>query len=314
MLIHYSVSATSAAAVSGLVAEFALSLWSLRRGNPHVPVVVFAYDDAAAIVEDVARQYRAELVDQGSYARRLADLCPEGWPVLARYPTLHKFLNFPVLSGVERALYCDCDTIFAGDVAVLFDRYAVADVYAREEVHSALSSYGPERSFLDEPALRRLAADLRVAVVAPFNTGVVLVNHGRGAQLAQLDAWLVQCVWHFMVWMSLHPEHVVDRRYGTLDGIESAGALATHEQLARALPYPSANQWIVEEMATWLALGAVQGLVTGVFSPQDAPQNGEPDDPALATSDWLVHHYFSTDITTAMARLSARRPVPDRRS
>lgn len=314
MLVNYSVSFDPSQDPTVLLSKLQLSLRSLRQHNTRVPIVVFVYDLVPRQLRRICDMYGAEVVEQGSYAERLAGLCPEGWPVLARYPTLHKFLNFGQLGGHQRTLYCDCDTLFADDVAGLFSAYTTADVYAREEVHSTPSRYGPNREFLDEPALARLAVSLGVAFVPPFNTGVVLVNHGRAADLALLEQWFVSCVWHFMIWMSLVPQHAAGTGYGTLDGIEQAHRRATHEQVTRALPYPSANQWIVEEVATWLALGAVPGLRIGQFSPADVPQNGELADPALGPDRWLVCHYFSTDPSTAQAWLPAGQHTTSPRS
>jgi hypothetical protein len=314
MLVNYSVSIEPALDPAELLSKLELSLWSLRQHNTRVRIRVFVHSSAPEALRQICQDYGAELVGRGSYEGRLAALCPDGWPVLARYPTLHKFLNFGQIDGVERVLLCDCDTLFRDDVELLFAAYTAADVYGREEVHSGCSRYGPNREFLDEPALGRLAASLGVAFVPPFNTGVVLVNHGRAADLWRLEQWFVHCVWHFMVWMSTHPEHTADTRYGTLDGISGAHRLASSEQLARSLPYPSANQWIVEEVAIWLALGALPGLTTGHFSPADVPQNGELADPGLIPNDWIVCHYFSTDRTPALSWLAARQPAPSSRS
>jgi hypothetical protein len=314
MLVNYSVSIDPSLDPTDLFSKLQLSMWSLRQHNNRMPIEVFAHSPPPETLRQICQHYGAELVEQGSYAGRLAALCPEGWPVLANHPTLHKFLNFGEINGVEQVLLCDCDTLFRDDVERLFAAYTTADVYGREEVHSGRSRYGPNREFLDEPALRRLAASLGVAFVPPFNTGVVLVNHSRATDLVRLDEWFVHCVWHFMVWMSTHPQHTAGTGYGTLDGISAAYRLASPEQLARALPYPSANQWIVEEVATWLALGALPGITTGHFSPADVPQNGELADPDLARDDWLLCHYFSTDPTTALSWLDARQPAHSSRS
>ena len=314
MLVSYSVSIDSSFDPAGLLSKLQLSMWTLRQHNTWVPIEVFVHSPPPEALRQICQHCGAKLVEQGNYAGRLAASCPEGWPVLVRHPTLHKFLNFEEISDVERVLLCDCDTLFRDDVARLFAAYSSADVYGREEVHSGRSRYGPNREFLDEAALGRLATSLGVAFVPPFNTGVVLVNHGRASDLARLDQWFVQCVWHFMVWMSTHPEHTAGTGYGTLDGISAAYRLASPEQLVRALPYPSANQWIVEEVATWLALGALPGLTTGHFSAADVPQNGELADPDLVSDDWFLCHYFSTDLTTASSWLAARQPAPSSRS
>ncbi len=143
----------------------------------------------------------------------------------------------------------------------------------------------------------------------PCNTGVVIVNHGRAADLARLDGWFIRCVWHLVVWMSAHPSMLEGA--ATAPSRESTRIhLASAEQRARALPYPSANQCIVEEVATWLALGALPGLTTGRLSPAHVPQNGELADAGdLPATDWLLCHYFSTDPHTALTWLDAGQPA-----
>lgn len=308
MLVQYSVSFDPAHDSRRLLDQLDLSLWSLRRCTRSVPAVVIVHDPAPPELGALCLAYGAELLDAGPYAERLAAWCPEGWPVLAANPTLHKFLSHGALPGVERVLCVDGDTVFADDPTRLGETYGDADVYAREEVHTGPSRYGPNREFLDEEALRRLARSLGVHAIPPFNTGVVLLNHHRAADLAQLHGWFVQCVWHLMVWMSAHAEHTVGSGYGTLEGVGTAYSMASVEQRARALPYPSANQWIVEEVATWLALGALPGLTTGFLSPAHVPQNGELADPWSATDPggWTLCHYFSSDPRTALTWLHTR--------
>ncbi|GGK68842.1 hypothetical protein GCM10011509_16540 [Ornithinimicrobium pekingense] len=307
MLVQYSLSFDPATDPSRLLDQLRTSLWSLRRHNTRVPAVVLVHDEPPAGLPEICRTYGADLLEMGSYAARLASLCPEGWPVLAANPTLHKFLSHGALGPVDRVLCCDADTLFAGDVEDLAARYTEADVYAREEVHTGPSRYGPDRDFLDLPALLRLVHGLGVHAIPPFNTGVVLLNHGRSTHLAALHEWFVRCVWHLVVWMSLTPAHTAGSGYGTLERVEAAHLLASGEQRARALPYPSANQWIVEEVATWLSLGALPGLTTGFLSPAHVAQNGELADPGATPVDrWLLCHYFSTDTRTALGWLAHR--------
>ena len=294
-LVCYSVSLADGEDHQPLLQQLQGSLASLRRHNQTVAVVVFAYGPPSPAMVSICAEHRCWIQEQGDYAGRLATLCPRGWPVLARYPTLHKFLNHTWLShtAAEQVLYCDCDTVFRADVNLLFDAYGDADLVAREEVHSSRSSHGPDPEFLDEPALARLSGALGVAVIAPFNTGVVLLNHRIWEKMSLVEGWFVECAWQLVLWMSLHPEHRTDPEFGTLDGVTEAYQLASSEQLARALPYPSANQWILEEIATWLALGALPGLRTGHFLPADVAQNGEftASDPDEA--GWTLCHYYS---------------------
>jgi len=301
-LVCYSVSFVTGDAPS-LLWQLAGSLASLRRFNRSVAVVVFCYGDAPLRLGRLCAEYDGLLQLQGDYTRRLHDLSPRGWPILAGYPVLHKFLNHAWLAGTaaRQVLYCDCDTVFRADVAALFDSYSEPDIVAREEVHSSRSPHGPNPGFLDEPALNGVAASLGVTAVPPFNSGVVLMNHRIWEQLARLDGWFVQCAWQLVLGMSLHPARTAGSEFGTVDGFTQARRLASPEQLDRALPFPSANQWILEEVATWLALGALPGLHTADFSPADVAQNGEFRATAPADASWIVCHYYSgnSDIIAA---------------
>jgi hypothetical protein len=307
-LVCYSV-LLDTSDTGALLSQLEISLASLRRYNRGIAVVIFCYGDSTPRLRRICVEYGGLLQMQGDYAHRLADLSPQGWPVLARYPVLHKFLNHPWLAGTaaHQVLYCDCDTVFRADVRLLFDAYAEPDLVAREEVHSSRSRYGPEPGFLDEPALARLAHGLGVAVIPPFNSGVVLMNHRIWEQLALLEGWVVQCAWQFLLWMSLHPEHTAGSGFGTIDGFREAHLLATPQQLERVLPFPSANQWILEEVATWLALGALPALDTADFSPSDVAQNGEFTASNNGDATWTVCHYYSGnwDTITAWLRGSA---------
>ena len=292
-VVHYSMSFTAGNDPTTLLTQVEHSMSSLRRYNHATDIVLFAYDAVPERLARTCRRYGVELCFRGSYARLLEALCPAGWPVLTRYPVLHKFLNFRALAGTgaAQALYCDCDTVFRADVDELFEAYTAADLYAREEVHSSRSRYGPDPAFLDERRLRAVAHSLGVVAVPPFNTGVVLLNHRAWEVLGTLDGWFLECAWHLLLWMSLHPEHTAGSGYGTLDGVGTARELGSPDQLARALPFPSANQWILEEVAAWLTLGAVPRLTTADFSPADVVQNGEFA--GARPAGWTLCHYFS---------------------
>ncbi|MHA7304563.1 hypothetical protein ACX80E_04845 [Arthrobacter sp. TMN-49] len=294
-LVCYSLSVVDGDNPESLVRQLERSVASLRRHNRSIAVVVFLYGTATRQIVEICTEHRAWLQLQGDYAHRLADLCPRGWPVLARYPTLHKFLNNTWLAHIpgQQVLYCDCDTVFRADVNQLFEAYQAPDIVAREEVHSSRSYHGPDASFLDEPALHRLSSALGVAGVPPFNTGVVLMNHRIWAELSLVEGWFVECAWQLLLWLSLHQGARRDTGFGTLDGVEEAHRLASASQLARALPFPSDNQWILEEVATWLALGALPALRTADFSPADVAQNGEFTATDPDTAGWTVCHYYS---------------------
>src|SRR5262249_52808404 len=156
-----------------------------------------------------------------------------------------------------------------GDVAALFDWYQGPDVVAREEVHSGRSAHGPDLAFIDEPLLAQLAAGRRAAWIPPFNLGVVLFNNGVWRRLAELDGLFVDYAWRFVSWMAQHPAAGGAAGYGEFRGIAEARLAAGPGDLARALPYPSINRWILDEVALWLTLGDLAGLRTADFRPGD---------------------------------------------
>lgn len=295
LLITYSVSCAPDGDPTSLLEQLDISLTTLRRCNEGVPVVVFAHGWIPAALRRICHHHAVHLVNRGDYAARLAGLCPRGAPILAGYPVLHKFLNHDWLADVEveQVLACDCDTVFRADPEQLCRAYQDADLVAREEVHTQRNAHPPDRDFLDEPAVTELARVLGVASVPPFNTGVVLLNHGIWQRLAQVQGWFVNCAWHLLLGMALSPGQFNLEQFGTLDRFRDATRLASWSQLISALPYPSANQWILEEISCWLAVGAVPGLSTADFLSCDVAQNGEfaATDPAAAR--WTLCHYYS---------------------
>lgn len=275
-LVHYSLALPPGEPRPDLIWQLGASLRTLRAHNADVAVALFVYGGMTAELAALCREHRVLVHDQGPYAQRLAALCPAGWRALAGYPLLHKFLNFRELAGTgaRQVLFCDCDTVFFRDVEALFDRYGDADLVAREEVHSSRSLHGVDRTFIDEPLLARLAAAVGAAVVPPFNLGVVLFNHGVWRELAALDPLIVDYAWRFT------------------EG---------------ALPFPSTNWWILDEVAMWLALGHAAGLRTADFLPGDVAQNGEfaRSDPGAA--GWILCHYYSQNMHRIAAWLAGER-------
>ena len=264
-LVHYSLALPPGEPRPDLVRQLGVSVGSLRAHNADIPVALFVYGATSPDLVALCARHGVRVHDQGPYAERLAALCPAGWASLAGYPLLHKFLNFHALAhtGARQILFCDCDTVFFADVERLFDRYGAADVVAREEVHSSRSVHGVDRTFIDEPLLARIAAADGAAVVPPFNLGVVLFNHGVWHALARLEALIVDYAWRFQ---------------------------------SGALPFPSTNWWILDEVAMWLALGHVPGIRTADFLPSDVAQNGEFATAEPAAAGWILCHYYSQNM------------------
>jgi hypothetical protein len=307
-LVHYSIALEDGVRRPNLISQLDASAATLREHNPRIPAVVFLYGVLDRELAAVCREHGLMVAEQGSYERRLAELCPEGWPALARYPVLHKFLNFRELAtaGASEALFLDCDTIFFDDVERLFDRYAGADVAAREEVHTSRSRHGIDRDFIDEPLLARLAAAEGAVAIPPFNLGVVLFGRGVVATLAAYEPLFVDYAWRFAVWIAQHPAAGASAAFGEFLGAAEALALTTPDALARALPYPSTNRWILEEVALWMSLGHVPGLRVVDFDRCDVAENGEFTAAHPAEAGWVLCHYYSQNAARIDAWLRAR--------
>jgi hypothetical protein len=311
-LVAYALELPAARPRPDLIEQLTGSLGSLRSHNGDVPVVLFLYGRRSRELGRLCDAHDVVVQEQGAYDRRLASLCPVGWAALAHYPLLCKYLNFGQLAalGVPRVLLCDCDTLFFGDVGRLFERYAGADLAAREEVHSSRSPYGADRSFIDEPLLERLAAEHGASAVPPFNTGVVLLSDRLVRRLAALEAVTVDFAWRFLLWMAIHPASGEAALYGELDAAEEARSLTLDGHVSRALPFPSANRWLLDEVALWLTLGLVPGLRTTDFDPADVAQNGEFAGTRPRRAGWTICHYYSQNLTRVAAWLrSEENPV-----
>ena len=308
-LVHYSISLADGEQRPELIAQLDASAGTLREHNPGIPAVVFLYGTLSADLAAVCRSHGLMVQEQGPYERRLAELCPAGWPALARYPLLHRFLNFRELAaaGAAQALYLDCDTIFFDDVERLFDRYADADVAAREEVHTSRNQHGVDRDFVDEPLLARLADAEGAVAIPPFNLGVVLFGRGVVATLAAYEALFVDYAWRFALWTAQHPAHGAAAAFGEFLGAAEALALTTPDALARALPYPSTNRWILDEVALWMTLGHVPGLRVADFDRGDVAENGEFSAAHPAGASWVLCHYYSQNASRIDAWLRGHR-------
>ena len=308
-LVHYSISLDEGQRRPDLVAQLDASAATLREHNARIPAVLFLYGPLDAELAAVCREHELMVQPQGSYERRLAQLCPTGWPALARYPLLHRFLNFRELagSGATQALYVDCDTIFFDDVERLFDRYADADVAAREEVHTSRNQHGADRDFVDEPLLARLAEAEGAAAIPPFNLGVVLFGRGVVATLAAYEPLFVDYAWRFALWTAQHPAAGAAAAFGEFLGAGEALALSTPDALARALPYPSTNRWILDEVALWMTLGHVPGLRVADFDRRDVAENGEFSAAHPDHASWVLCHYYSQNAARIEAWLTGRR-------
>jgi hypothetical protein len=253
------------------------------------------------------------VAEQGPYGDRLAALSPQSGTAMARYPLLHKNLNFAELAaaGAQQVLCCDLDTIFFTDVEALFDRYAGADVVAREEVHSSRSIHGADRALIDEPLLEQLAHHVGRAVVPPINLGVVLYNHGVVGRLTAIMSTLVDDAWRLLTGLTVREfpnSHVAGG--ATFPWMDDVRRRASDADRQRALPFPSNNGWIVDEVAWWLALGSLPGLTRADFDARDVAQNGEVLDTPRDRATWALCHYYSNNLTRVVEWLQRQPSRP----
>lgn len=297
-LVAYSLAVPQPEISPALVRQMEISWSSLRRFNPSQPVVLFMHGPVPPVVADLSRAFGV-MVDVGpSYQQRLADHTPSGAAALASYPTLHKFLNHARLagSGARHVLCCDLDTIFAGDVDALFDRYGhVASVVGREEMSCRRSPYPTDTEFIDEDALDRLAPATTGRVLPPFNLGAVMLNDLDWPAAVAAEGAFIDLAWRFATWMAMHPRGR-SGRFADFVGHDIARATATERDRVRALPYPSDNPWILDEVCLWLAYGAIPGLSFADFDPADVAQNGEFGRSDPTGPRWTMCHYFSSSL------------------
>lgn len=297
-LVAYSLVLPRSQPRPDLLRQLVMSVESLRRYNRSIPIAVFTFDDGDEDVAPLLAAYDVRVVPQGSYEERLARLCPEGWPYLAQYPVLHKFFNFAAIAEMQprQLLFLDCDTVFFADVALLFARHGDAHCYAREEPQSSRSHIGYDREYLDEAALAELAKGLGARPLPPFNLGVVLFNHGIWKELAELEPVAIAYAWRLLLGLAVNRPEDSPANYFELaaaTALQDDPRLAEYAERTPPLRFPSRNEWILEQIAVWLALGHLRELRTADFSSDHVVQNGELFTSETVRPEWIVCHYFT---------------------
>ncbi|MBV9197288.1 MAG: hypothetical protein JO168_24395 [Solirubrobacterales bacterium] len=76
---------------------------------------------------------------------------------------------------------------------------------------------------------------------------------------------------------------------------------ASGQEQRLALPYPSGNGWILEQVATWLVLGPVPDITHGLLSRADVVQGSEH----LRRRGYTVAHYYTVGERPFFADLAA---------
>ena len=285
-LVYYSIACLDQGHSERL---WRLSIQSLRRYNNSVEVMLFIYGTPSAHTLAVAEHCNVGIHHCGDYKDSFRDVPPHWTRALACNPTLHKFLSLRRIPNrdFQQVLYLDCDTFFLGDVEHIFAQYNTHSFYAREEPNSRRSHYGYDAGYIDEELLGDTAANEELAVVEPYNTGICLMNQNLWRDLQPLATEFCSYVWRLLTGAALWRPEVINSR----SLVEHILHSASDSELRTALPYPSRNGWIIEEIALWLTLGRIPHLTHDVLKPPDVIQNGE----FVNGAGFTLAHYYSVN-------------------
>lgn len=286
--------------------QLARSLQSLRQFNPDMPVFVFLFGEPPPGFVEVLRKFNAEVRPLGDHRAYIARTQPDRAELFALDPKLHRWLILeePELKACTRLLYIDSDTFFFAPASNLFDRYRDADLYAREEPLCRRSIHGYNRSYVDEEAIADLRVREGLSTVPPFNTGVCLFTREMADAITMIVPRYFDYLFRFLSWFHLHPLPA-----------EATGTNPTQIEdrflrpaAGQALPYPSQNRWIVDQIALWLALGQFTKLRYGDFAPTDVWQGAEFQQMSAARPFSILCHYFGGNTMQFFDRLQRLSP------
>jgi hypothetical protein len=286
-IVYYSLVVTPVATCQW---QWIQSIKSLRLYNRTIPVYLFIYGavDSQVLVE--ADRHNVRLVQLGAYSGCFRGVAGNRAAALSSYPTLHKFLSLASLppKAPSQILFLDCDTYFFGNVDNLFSHYHTCQWYAREEPFSQRSTFGYDPGRLDETMLAQLFQAENLTPVAPYNSGVCILNHGIWKELVDLRDDFLNYAWRLMVGIhqDQHPRAKLTEMQAEL--VEES---ATELDRKSALRYPSSNFWILDQVALWLTLGKIPSFSHDYLSKKDAIQNGEYSDTSPSTRRIVAHYY-----------------------
>lgn len=268
------------------------SIQSIRHFDRDVPVFVFLLGDPPQGFVEALGRLDAKVKRLGGYLEYISRQEPDRAELIALDPKLHRWLVLeePELKACTRLLYVDSDTFFFASPARLFDRYRIFDLYAREEPFCRRSILGYDPSYVDEEQIAKLREREGVAPVPPFNTGVCIFTREMADAISLVLPRYFDNLFRFFSWFYLNP---LPERAGD----SSTGAVYDprfRPSADLALPYPSNNRWIVDQVAMWLALGKFSDFSYGDLKPSDVWQGAEYHKMfAIAPLPILCHYYGS---------------------
>jgi hypothetical protein len=288
-LVYYSLAISP---FGSREAQWIQSIRSLRRYNSEIPVQLFLFNGAPPAILREAQRQRVEVFELGDYAQYLAGLFVHG-PLLAQYPTFHKFLvlRHSAARSANHILYLDCDTFFFEDVETLFGRYGSFDWCAREEPTSRASHTPSNHFHLDEECFESVTRAAGLHYVYPCNTGFCLMNRYTWERLDNLRTVYLDLAWRLLVARQL----AIKQPSGWESEIYAATMpWITDSDRSRALPFPSQNHWIIEEIALWFTLAHIPNLSQVLLHRDDVAQGSECVEALRTGRAFVAAHYFSS--------------------
>jgi hypothetical protein len=288
-LVYYSLAISPFGSREG---QWIQSIRSLRRYNRDIPVQLFLFNGAPLAIIREAHRQRVEVFELGDYAQYLDDLFVRG-PLLAQYPTFHKFLvlRHSPARAANYILYLDCDTFFFDDVETLFRCYGSFDWCAREEPTSRVSHLPSNHFHLDEECFESVARAAGLHYVYPCNTGFCLMNRATWERLDELRIVYLDLAWRLLV-----ARQLAMKRPSRWESEIYAATMprVTNWDRSRALPFPSQNHWIIDEIALWLTLGHIPNLSQVLLHRDDVAQGSECVEALRPGWPCVAAHYFSS--------------------
>ena len=297
-LIYYAVAFTPDGKYDR---QWIQSIRSLRSHNGNIPVHLFVFNGISEVVSREAERWQVLVRPLGPYLDWMKSRPHPHGLVLASYPTLHNLLVLTQADArnFSQVLYVDCDTFFFQDPERLFAECSVSDWYAREIPGSSLSQEGLT-SNIDEQLIAQIASREGLHETGPFNTGVCLLNRDMAMKCVNLEAVFLDFAWRLIAGMLCEQFEAYNTKSQLAKSVMAlrklrapAQGAATASDLARSLPYPSDNWWILDEIAWMLALGRIGGLSQRAFGVNQVTQGTEFVGAVTNRKLPVVAHYFS---------------------